>query len=183
MTSDHFSSLTMEDATRELLQVSEVPVETSVTAWAEHELLRFAKQTEGTVGSDVKLPSTSNGREVSKTWYKNWIIHWTPQSDSTLDTRALSEDGSFWRTAREKFGDVAQMVQTYCQDWEDTPLDIITFFFCLAAFSNPQYHKSKPATCSDKFLWDSYYFSHFAFAAYRGSKKGGIYSFLLVQLL
>jgi len=74
------------------------------------------------------------------------------------------------RKARSKFGDVWELVETYCQDWEDSLMDIATFCFCLAAFHTPPKEK-KDAIFDEQVILEGYHWAQFAFAAYKGEKK------------
>merc|ERR1712137_1208657 len=80
----------------------------------------------------------------------------------------MGEEGE--KKKKGRFGDVSRLVETYCKDWEDSPLDIATFFFCLAAFSKPKLEKKK-AIFDEALILDAYHYSQFAFAAYKGDKK------------
>ena len=133
------------------------------------------------VGKLTKQPSSIG-------WYKNWVVDWdegddTPPTESTADSDSETEDEELeeptdeaakqsWlaRKAKRRFGDVWELVETYCQGWEDSPMDIATFFFCLAAFHSPPKDK-KDAIFNEKLVLDGYHWAQFAFAAYKGEKK------------
>ena len=119
-------------------------------------------------------------------WYKNWIVDWEDPDDvvtqnvekGMLDIRLEDEPNEqvkkdkWWaNAARRRFGDVWQIVDTYCDGWEDSKMDIATFFFLLAVFHKPPKEK-KDAVFDKKLILSGYHWAQFAFAAYAGSKEG-----------
>jgi len=126
-------------------------------------------------------------------WYKNWIIE-LEESTKEWQNRKLLKDAEAayepvhipfskgkWRKRlhsldigrKEKigiFGDIWTIVETYCEDWEDSPFDIATFFICLVAFSRPP-NVMHDIVFDAQLILDAYYFSQFAFAAYGVSTK------------
>lgn len=163
-----------------------LPMSEVIPEWNEQEIKHFSEVTgvNDNNMTDIRqqLPKLQNGKEISLTWYKNWVVGWNQATDEAISTlnniEAVNTSKSFVNKAYEKFGDVVQLVQTYCQDWEDSPMDILCFFFCIAAFSNPQYNKTKTPIYDDKFLLNGYHVSLYAFAAYGGSKSCGKLNFL-----
>ena len=96
-------------------------------------------------------------------WYKDWLV---PGEDPSLLV-AAQQPGAW--------ADVWAMVQTYCEGWKDSPLDIGTFFLCLAAFSQPLKGR-RDAVFQEKLILTAYHYSHFAFAAYQPSRKKVLHS-------
>merc|ERR1712137_729439 len=111
-------------------------------------------------------------------WYKNWVVGEVEESDEEDLSEEYDEEpedenekaGWLERKARKKFGDLWEIVETYCADWNESPMDIATFFFCLAAFNQPPKDK-KDAIFNEKLILEGYHWAQFAFAAYKPEKK------------
>jgi hypothetical protein len=136
---------------------------------------RGKNTSEKVLGKLTKQPSSIG-------WYKNWVVDWEEGDDAGDDDDDDFDDDdvepedeaekSSWlaRKAKKRFGDVWELVETYCQGWEDSPMDIATFFFCLAAFHTPPKDK-KDAIFDEKLVLEGYHWAQFAFAAYKPEKK------------
>ena len=114
--------------------------------------------------------------EEEDNWYKNWIVELDEEccgDDEEEDEEEGNVEGEKKGKKKKsgRFGDVSKLVSTYCQDWEDSPMDIATFFFCLSAFNKPNYQK-KDVIFSENLILDAYHYGQFAFAAYKAEKKG-----------
>eukprot|EP00324_Dicrateria_rotunda_P004107 CAMPEP_0206161132 /NCGR_PEP_ID=MMETSP1474-20131121/7393_1 /ASSEMBLY_ACC=CAM_ASM_001110 /TAXON_ID=97495 /ORGANISM="Imantonia sp., Strain RCC918" /LENGTH=908 /DNA_ID=CAMNT_0053562861 /DNA_START=30 /DNA_END=2756 /DNA_ORIENTATION=+ len=120
-------------------------------------------------------------------WYKNWVVDWDDddedETDEDLSDDELSEEEEeaaakggavsesfIKKKAKKRFGDVWQLVETYCEDWEDSALDIATFFFCLAAFQSGPPKEKEEAIYNEELILSGYHWAQFAFAAYKGEK-------------
>lgn len=107
-------------------------------------------------------------KEKQESWYKNWIIEDEKDNDETENEH---QDGCCIKMACKKhYGDVLNIISTYCKDWEDSPKDILTFFLCLAAFNKRTLQKEK-RIYEENFILNAYHYAQFAFAAYKREKE------------
>ena len=114
-----------------------------------------------------------------RSWYINWYKNWIVQEETNNQNKKLIVDREKHPTfalieekLKKIFGDVLLLVETYCSEWEDSPLDIFTYFVCLAAFSDKRKVK-KERIFDERLIRRGYHYEIYAHAVYGGSKKKG----------
>lgn len=159
----------------DLPQLESEHIHGEVQKWCEQELYTlqdFIQNYNKTQTENIKNLKFYN-------WYQNWIL------DDIEDNQQSSNDieprSGFYHIEekiKKKFGDVILMVETYCRGWdsERSPMDVLLFFLCLAAFAETKREKNQPIF-DEQLITTAYHFQQYANAVYGGSKKVGQYFF------